>query len=98
MPKEDAVKDGGGRKRDAEEPPAFSAMKLDKLVERARELADRYRVKDGERFRLSDVDPDDTAWLKEEDKPSPRRRSSGASRRSPSCRTCSTPRTAGACC
>ena len=44
MPKEDAVKDGGGKKRDAEGPPIFSAMKLDELVERARELADRYRV------------------------------------------------------
>ncbi|MET0621015.1 MAG: polyphosphate kinase 2 family protein [Thermoanaerobaculia bacterium] len=41
---------------------------MDELVGRARELARRYRVKDGERFRLSDVDPDDTAWLEEEDK------------------------------
>ena len=68
MPKGDAVKDGGGRKPDARG-PLFNAMKIDEFVERARELAHRYRVKDGERFRLSDVDPDDTAWLKDADKP-----------------------------
>ena len=31
-------------------------------------LAARYRVKDGDAFRLGDVDPGDTAWLKSEDK------------------------------
>src|SRR5881394_3578291 len=31
-------------------------------------LAARYRVKDGDGFRLDDVDPGDTAWLKSEDK------------------------------
>jgi len=63
------VKDGEGRKRNAKGPPTISAMKMDEFVGRARELAHRYRIKDGERFRLSDVDPDDTAWLKDADKP-----------------------------
>ncbi len=63
------MKDGGGRKRDAKGSPIFSAMKMDEFVGRARELAHRYRVRNGERFRLSDVDPDDTAWLKDADKP-----------------------------
>ena len=63
------MKDGEGRKRNAKGPPTISAMKMDEFVGRARELAHRYRIKDGERFRLSDVDPDDTAWLKDADKP-----------------------------
>ena len=63
------MKDGGDRGRGAEGPPIFSAKKIDEFIGRARELARRYRVKDGERFRLSDVDPDDTAWLGEADKP-----------------------------
>jgi PPK2 family polyphosphate:nucleotide phosphotransferase len=40
-----------------------------KLIERARKLARRYRVKDGKGFRLADADPRDIAWLKAEDKP-----------------------------
>jgi len=43
--------------------------KLKELADQARKLARRYRVEDGDRFRLSDVDPDDTAWLKSADKP-----------------------------
>ncbi len=45
------------------------APKPVELRERARRLARRYRVKDGDGFRLDDVDPADTAWLKAEDKP-----------------------------
>jgi PPK2 family polyphosphate:nucleotide phosphotransferase len=45
------------------------AVTLDQFVGRARKLARLYRVKDGEAFRLDDVDPGDTAWLKAEDKP-----------------------------
>jgi polyphosphate kinase 2 (PPK2 family) len=44
-------------------------MKLGEMVRRARKLAGKYRVNDGDGFRLSDVDPGDTAWLKSEDKP-----------------------------
>ena len=47
----------------------FASMKLDELAERARKLARRYQVKDGEQFRLSDVDPGDTAGFKAEAKP-----------------------------
>jgi PPK2 family polyphosphate:nucleotide phosphotransferase len=42
---------------------------MKKLVRRARKLADPYRVSDGKRFRLKDVDPADTGALTEEDKP-----------------------------
>ncbi len=44
-------------------------MKQNELLERARRLANRFCVTDGKKFRLKDVDPDDTAWLKEEQKP-----------------------------
>jgi PPK2 family polyphosphate:nucleotide phosphotransferase len=44
-------------------------MKLKELIERAHRLADHYRVTSGKKFRLEDVDPHDTAWLKEEQKP-----------------------------
>ncbi len=53
-------------------PPASEGkdpMKLDKIVKTARNLAKRYRVDDGRKFRLSDIDPGDTAPLDEEDKP-----------------------------
>ena len=52
----------------AGEGEAARPLKLDNLIDRARKLARHYRVKDGERFRLNDVDPGDTAWLKAEDK------------------------------
>ncbi len=39
------------------------------LHERAHKLAERYCVSNGKKFRLKDIDPDDTAWLKEEQKP-----------------------------
>jgi PPK2 family polyphosphate:nucleotide phosphotransferase len=39
------------------------------LIKRARDLAKEYRVTDGRRFRLKDVDPDDTRKLGDEDKP-----------------------------
>src|SRR5262245_49548563 len=44
-------------------------FKREDLADRARKLARRYRVKDGKGFRLNDVDPRDTAWLEDEDKP-----------------------------
>ena len=44
-------------------------MKLKDLLERAHKLADHYSVTDGKKFRLKDVDPSDTAWLNEEQKP-----------------------------
>jgi PPK2 family polyphosphate:nucleotide phosphotransferase len=56
--------DGEKTKADSGRP-----MKLKELTEGARKLSRRYRVKDGEGFRLDDIDPDDTAWLKTEDKP-----------------------------
>lgn len=39
------------------------------LYERAHKLADHYCITDGKKFRLKDIDPGDTAWLKEEQKP-----------------------------
>lgn len=44
-------------------------MKLKELHERAHRLADRYCIRNGKDFRLKDINPDDTAWLKEEQKP-----------------------------
>jgi PPK2 family polyphosphate:nucleotide phosphotransferase len=43
--------------------------KRKELLDRAKKIARRYRVKDGEGFRLRDIDPGDTAWLKAGDKP-----------------------------
>jgi PPK2 family polyphosphate:nucleotide phosphotransferase len=56
------------RKRDRG-PEAKALPPLDDLIDRARRLARHYRIKDGKGFRLDDVDPGDTAWLKAEDKP-----------------------------
>jgi PPK2 family polyphosphate:nucleotide phosphotransferase len=39
------------------------------LLKKARRFADPYRVTDGKKFRLRDVDPDDTGKLNKEDKP-----------------------------
>jgi PPK2 family polyphosphate:nucleotide phosphotransferase len=44
-------------------------MKKKELLESARKIARRYRIKDGKDFRLDRVDPGDIAWLKSEDKP-----------------------------
>ena len=44
-------------------------MKHNTLLDRAHKLADRFCVTEGKKFRLKDVDPGDTAWLKEEQKP-----------------------------
>jgi PPK2 family polyphosphate:nucleotide phosphotransferase len=44
-------------------------VKLNKLVAIAREFAEPYRVRDGKRFRLKDVEPGDTAGHTSEDKP-----------------------------
>lgn len=44
-------------------------MKLKELIQRAHKLADHYCITDGKKFRLKDIDPADTAWLKEEQKP-----------------------------
>src|ERR1044071_2862878 len=44
-------------------------MKQKDLHSQAHKLANEYRVKNGKKFRLKDIDPDDTAWLKEEQKP-----------------------------
>jgi len=44
-------------------------MKLDNVVKFARKLANEYRITDGDIFGLKDIDPGDTAWLEQEDKP-----------------------------
>jgi PPK2 family polyphosphate:nucleotide phosphotransferase len=63
------VKNDSGKGDSKAAKKAFPTLKRDELADRARKLARRYRVKDGQSFRLSDVDPGDTAWLKAEDKP-----------------------------
>jgi PPK2 family polyphosphate:nucleotide phosphotransferase len=42
---------------------------LDAVLKRSRTLARRYRIDDGSKFRLKDVDPRDTAGFKASDKP-----------------------------
>lgn len=44
-------------------------MKLEKMIEVARRFSKPYRVTDGKKFRLKDVDPSDTGELSAEDKP-----------------------------
>jgi PPK2 family polyphosphate:nucleotide phosphotransferase len=45
-------------------------MKIKKLIKRAREFAEPFRITKGKDFRLKDIDPDDTlGFTKEEDKP-----------------------------
>ena len=67
-------------------------------IKRARGVAKPFRVTDGDGFRLKDIDPGDTLRFDPRTSRAPRRRSPWASRRWPSCRTCSTRRTAGRCC
>jgi PPK2 family polyphosphate:nucleotide phosphotransferase len=58
-----------GAVKNSDKKPDPRLANLKQLREGAGRLARRYRVKDGEKFRLDDVDPADTAWLKAEDKP-----------------------------
>jgi len=44
-------------------------MKTKEIITRARALAEPFRVTDGDRFRLKDVDPGNTLDLDTEDKP-----------------------------
>jgi PPK2 family polyphosphate:nucleotide phosphotransferase len=44
-------------------------MKIKSIIKKARAFAAPFRVTQGDRFRLQDVDPDDTLDLKAEDKP-----------------------------
>src|SRR5262245_6686857 len=44
-------------------------MKLDEIITGASHLAQAYCVTVGDKFRLKDIAPEDTAWLEAEDKP-----------------------------
>jgi PPK2 family polyphosphate:nucleotide phosphotransferase len=44
-------------------------MKLDSVVKTARKLSLPFRVQDGKKFRLASVDPNDTLWFTQADKP-----------------------------
>ena len=44
-------------------------MKLDEIIATCRKLAQPYCITEGDKFRLKNIDPDDTAWLEAEDKP-----------------------------
>jgi PPK2 family polyphosphate:nucleotide phosphotransferase len=44
-------------------------MKLNEIIKRARKLSEPYRVTDGAKFRLKDIDPGDTAKFTSENKP-----------------------------
>jgi PPK2 family polyphosphate:nucleotide phosphotransferase len=43
-------------------------VKLEEFVDRARKLSRPYRVTDGRRFKLKDIDPSDSGWLEHDDK------------------------------
>jgi PPK2 family polyphosphate:nucleotide phosphotransferase len=43
-------------------------MNLDKIAKNARKLSEHFRVSDGRKFRLKDVDPGDTLHLEQDDK------------------------------
>jgi PPK2 family polyphosphate:nucleotide phosphotransferase len=56
-------------KNDVETPEShLPDWSFEETVERARELSRPYRVKDGDKFRLRDIDPGDTGDLKSADK------------------------------
>lgn len=44
-------------------------MKTKELIKRARKVVDPFRITDGKKFRLKDIDPGDTLDFKSEDKP-----------------------------
>src|SRR5262249_48200234 len=44
-------------------------MKTKRIIKAARKLSKPYRVTNGRKFRLKDIDPSDTGELKSEDKP-----------------------------
>lgn len=52
-----------------ESPPAATQMKTKQFIEKARQFSKPYRVTNGKKFRLKDVDPGDTQDFKSEDKP-----------------------------
>ena len=53
----------------APSPPSVNIMKLKQVIEAARKFSKPYRVTNGKKFHLKDVDPGDTGDLKSEDKP-----------------------------
>src|SRR5262245_46801777 len=65
--REDAMaRKGDSQGKTTERKPFERTQK--QLLKGARRLADSYRIRDGNAFRLADVDPADTAWLKSADK------------------------------
>ncbi|MBV8414404.1 MAG: polyphosphate kinase 2 family protein, partial [Verrucomicrobia bacterium] len=44
-------------------------MKTEEIIERSQKIIAPYRVTSGKKFRLKDVDPDDTGKSTSEDKP-----------------------------
>src|SRR5262245_60297717 len=43
-------------------------MKMKEILKRSKELSEPFRVTGGKKFRLKDIDPDDTLHLKDKDK------------------------------
>src|SRR5437870_50776 len=48
--------------------PQIPSKKIEKVIEGAHRLSKPYRVTNGKKFRLKDIDPNDTGELKSEDK------------------------------
>lgn len=49
--------------------PQGNEMKKNEIIDRSRKLAERYCVTNSKKFRLKDIDPDDTGEATPEDKP-----------------------------
>ena len=47
-------------------------MNIKDLIKKARTFVEPFRITSGDGFRLKDIDPGDTLWLKNEDKPKAR--------------------------
>ena len=72
--------------------------KMKDVIREARKFARKFRVSDGKKFRLDDFDPGKPSGWARKTSREPRKSWPLVSRPSPSCRRCSTPRTAGPCC
>jgi hypothetical protein len=73
-------------------------MKTSEVIETGKRFSRPYRVTEGKKFRLKDVDPKDTGELTSEDKPRAKEALRTGIKPWPICKMCSMRRTAGHCC
>jgi len=73
-------------------------MKIKEIIERSQKFAAPYRVTNGKKFRLKDIDPGDTGAVTSEDKLRQKSSSKQALKYSSNCRMCFTRRISGRFC